>query len=61
MRKAGAWIVVSGCVYETVAIMSGRIPTITHMSWKLRKNHVGKVVLWGALGLLAWHLFVDEE
>ena len=60
MRELGAVIVVVGCVYETTAIVTGRIPTITHLSWQARKNHLGKIVLWGALGVLAWHIFVDE-
>jgi len=60
MRKAGAFIVVSGCVYESTAIITGKIPTITHLCWKLRKNHGGKIILWGVLVLFAWHIFVDE-
>lgn len=62
MRRVGAIVVAAGCVWEVVAITTGKIPTITKISWKLRESHpVGTVVLWGVLGVLAWHLFIDEN
>jgi hypothetical protein len=60
MRRLGAVIVVTGCVYETAAITTGKIPTITHLSWKLREKPVGKAIIWATLGALAWHFFVDN-
>jgi len=62
MRRAGAIVVAAGCVYEVAAITTSRIPTLSKLSWKLRDAHpAGAVVLWGVMGLLAWHLFMDEN
>lgn len=62
MRRTGAIVVAVGCAYEVAAITSSKVPTISQLSWKLRDRHpVGAAALWGALGILAWHLFMDEN
>lgn len=62
MKAAGAWIVGSGCAYELVALTTGKIPTISRACWWLRKKHpLGGVVIWTAMGILSWHLLVDDD
>lgn len=34
LRKEMKWVVASVCAYETVAICSGKIPTVTKLSQK---------------------------
>jgi hypothetical protein len=62
MRRLGAVVVAAGCAYEVAAILGSRTPTISQLSWRLRDAHpVGAVALWGVMGVLAWHLFMDEN
>ncbi len=48
------------CVYEAAAIISGRIPTITSMVWKVRHKNSAKLVTWLIGGYLMWHLLLEE-
>jgi hypothetical protein len=62
MRRAGAWLVGGLCAYEVTALATGRVPTISRACWWLRKQHpLGGVAIWTALGVLSWHLLVDED
>lgn len=61
MRRAGAVIVVTGCLYEAAAVTTGKIPTITHIFWQMREKPLGKAAIWALLGAAAWHFFVDNQ
>jgi hypothetical protein len=50
-------VVLGGCVYEIVAILSRKIPTITSIAHRLRVHHVGRFALWLLFGWLIEHLF----
>jgi hypothetical protein len=62
MRKLGGLVVAAGCAYELVALTSRRLPTISELSWRLRDRHpVGAAAIWGGLGILGWHLLIDDS
>jgi hypothetical protein len=56
-----AALVVGLCVYEAGAILTGKVPTITSIAWRIRGTFPGRVVIWGALGVLAYHLMVEQD
>jgi len=61
MRTAGAWLVGALCAYELAALTTQRTPTISKLSWEVRHHPAGAVAIWAALGLLSWHLLVDND
>lgn len=61
MRTTGAWIVGILCAYELAALTTRRTPTISRVSWQMRKHPLGAAVVVGALSALAWHLLLDDE
>lgn len=48
------------CVYEATAIISGRVPTVTSMVWRVRHRNGAKLAIWLAGGYLMWHLLMEE-
>lgn len=56
-RDWRAWLVAALSAWELVALVSGRIPTITRVWHRLRDHKVGRLALWLALGWLVEHLF----
>jgi hypothetical protein len=59
IRKAGGVTVGVLCGYELAALITGRIPTISALCRVARNNPVAAAAIWGALGVLSWHLLVD--
>lgn len=52
-------VVLGVCTWEIVAIVSGRVPTITSVWHRFRTHHLGRLGLWLVLGWLISHLFYE--
>lgn len=49
-----------GCLWELLALCSrDRLPTITSMSWRLRRHRFGRLALWLVLGKLLDHILAE--
>jgi hypothetical protein len=60
-RKVFAIVVGGLCTYEVVALSTGKVPTITRLCWNVRGTTAGRVAIWGAGGVLMYHLLVEED
>lgn len=61
MRRLGAAAVIAGCAYELLAFSTRRVPTVSELAWRARDRHpVGAAAIWGVLGIVAWHLLIDD-
>ena len=49
-------VIAVGCAYETVAIVSNRVPTISKLVGRLYNDPRGRVALWVVWGYLTTHL-----
>jgi hypothetical protein len=60
-QTAGRAVIAAGCVYEVVALIVPRVPTITAIIQRSsRLPWVGRVALWLWLGFVADH-FVERS
>jgi hypothetical protein len=58
----GRALLVSGCLYEIVALTTRRVPTITAAIKTIGRSHpVGRLVVWGWCGYVAWHFLEPES
>lgn len=56
----GRALLVIGCGYEIVAIVSRRVPTITAICHTVSRTRIGRFLLWLWLGFVVDH-FVEKE
>jgi len=52
-------LVISGCLFEVAALVTGRVPSITSLSHRARKNPWGAALVIGALAGLTYHLLIE--
>lgn len=57
----GRTVVIAGCAYEIVALLTGKIPTITAIVKRLGRAKLGRLVVWGWCGFVAWHFLEPER
>lgn len=57
MDDRRAWVVVVVAAWELVAILTGRLPTITHVVHRWRTHKTARLGIWLVLGWLVEHLF----
>lgn len=48
-----------GCTYETLAIVTGRAPTITRIVHRHRNTPGGLIMTVAGLWWLTWHLLIE--
>jgi len=56
----GRWVIVSGCAYEIVALVTDRVPTITAIVKMSGRFRYGRLILWLWLGFIVDH-FIERE
>lgn len=56
-----AEVIAFASAYEFLAICTGRVPTISRITWTIYRKRWGKPVVWLILGWLTDHLLVAPE
>lgn len=52
-------VVIAGCLWELIALITHRLPTITSVIWALRDRRWGRFLVWLFLGWALEH-FLGE-
>lgn len=62
LRSAlGRLVIALGCAYEIVALATDqRVPTITAIVKRTGRHPLGRVLVWGWCGFVAWH-FLEPD
>ena len=56
----GRYTIAAGCVYEIVALVTDRVPTITAIVKMSGRFRYGRLILWLWLGFIVDH-FIERE
>lgn len=56
----GRSVIAAGCVYEIVALVTDRVPTITEIVKMSGRLRFGRFILWLWLGFIVDH-FIERE
>ena len=56
----GRWVIVAGCCYEVVAVVTNRVPTITAIVKMSGRFRFGRLILIAWLGFIVEH-FIERE
>ena len=56
----GRWVIVSGCAYEILALVTDRVPTITAIVKMSGRFRFGRLILIAWLGFIVEH-FIERE
>jgi len=54
-------ILLVGCLYEVLALVWRKVPTITRILRLVGKRPVGKALLWMWCGYVSWHFLEPLE
>lgn len=57
----GRLVIGLGCAYEIVALADDRVPTITAIVKRTGRNPIGRFLVWGWCGFVAWHFLEPER
>lgn len=58
----GRLLIVAGCAYEIVAVSTGYVPTITATIKAVGRAHpLGRFLVWGWCGFIAWHFLEPDS
>lgn len=53
-------LTITGCVYEVVALTTGKVPTITRLVRIIGRHRAGRALAWLWVGYVAGH-FLSED
>lgn len=56
LNRVARWFVEGVCGYEFAALVTGRLPSVTRISWAVRRNPLGLSALVALLAWLTWHI-----